>query len=162
MSIGSILLGFGLLVLVALFLARPFLVPQLKQRNMTRRQALLAQKEAVLDQIRSVDFDHDTEKLPEEVYQAQRAQLTSEAAVLLKRLDEMGATQPASSGEKPAWSAVDGEIEAAIARMRQTISAGIQPAGIAGFCTHCGTPFDPGDKFCARCGHKLPQAQPTL
>lgn len=56
----------------------------------------------------------------------------------------------------------DIEIEAAIARMRQQRSqAPAAPAaapvsnGHARFCPQCGTPTDPGDRFCAHCGHNL-------
>lgn len=56
----------------------------------------------------------------------------------------------------------DIEIEAAIARMRQQRSqAPAAPAaapvsnGHARFCSQCGTPTDPGDRFCAHCGHNL-------
>ena len=76
MSIGSILLGLSLLILVGLVLAQPFLAPREREpRPRSRKQLLLAQKEALLEEIRALDFEYDTGKLPEDAYQAQRDEL---------------------------------------------------------------------------------------
>ena len=50
MTIGSILLAFALLSIVAVFVARPFIVPAvpLPRSRQSQRQALLEQKEALL------------------------------------------------------------------------------------------------------------------
>ncbi|HEX6384000.1 MAG TPA: zinc ribbon domain-containing protein [Anaerolineae bacterium] len=157
MTTGSILLGLALLILVALFLARPFLRRPVagERRRSASYQTLLARKEALLQQIRELDFDHETGKIPNELYQPQRMQLVSQAAALLQQLDEMAVkTGPAASPD------VDAQIEAAVARLRTRPSpAATASNGSGGYCPQCGRPTDAGDKFCAACGHKLPAIQ---
>jgi hypothetical protein len=158
MTTGSILLGFALLILVVLFLAQPFLRAPERESGRSRsdaRQALLAQKEAILAQIRSLDFDHETGKMPDEVYQPQRAQLVAAAAAVL---------QQAESGEWEVESrtGVEAEIEAAVSRLRQGRSTAGQGNGKGGFCPQCGQPTDVGDRFCAACGHRLSGRQPAM
>jgi hypothetical protein len=150
MSLESILLGLALLVIVALFLARPLLKPAPRTSSISdRRRELERDKEAYLDEIRSLDFDHETGKVPTEVYEQQRAHLVQEAAVVYKALDEL----PAAGGD------VYAQVEAAIAARRQQVAhAG---NGQVGFCTNCGQPHDAGDKFCAHCGQPLRIAEPV-
>jgi hypothetical protein len=159
MSIGSILLGLSLLILVGLVLAQPFLVQKERDpRPRSRKQQLLAQKEAVLEEIRALDFDYDTGKLPEDTYQAQRTELKAVAAETLKALDELGTEAPTDD--------VAAQIEAAINRVRAQRQApekvtapapvtAVPANGAAKFCTECGAKVDANDKFCAACGNKL-------
>lgn len=144
MALESVLLGLALLILVALFLARPLLKPAPKPSSISdRRQELERSKEAYLTEIRSLDFDYETGKVPAEVYGPQRAQLVRDAAVVFKELDEL----PVAGDD------VYSQIEAAIAARRQRMA----PAGNGqvGFCSQCGQPIDAGDKFCAHCGQPL-------
>ncbi len=148
MTIGSILLGLALLIIVVMVLVRPIILHahEPAQAPPTTRQQLLAHKESLLLQIRDLDFDRETKKLPEEVYEAQRAQLVAEAAAVLKQLDAL------SSADDPVFA----EIETAVSRKRQ------QPApsnGKARFCSHCGQPVDPNDNFCAQCGNDVRLSQ---
>ena len=160
MSIGSILLGFALLIIVGLVLAQPFLTPQEREVHpRSRKQQLLAQKEAVLEELRLLDFDYDTSKIPEETYQLQRDQLMAVATAVLKELDSLGEAAPPDE--------VAAQIEAAISRVRtqkqgspeaapQPVKVTAVPAnGQTQFCPQCGVKVDPNDKFCAACGHKL-------
>ena len=153
MSTGSILLTIALIIVLLLYLLRPFLTAPLTNQSATPRQKLLAQKEQLLDQIRALDFDHTTGKIPEEVYQAQRHLLLREAALVSQQLDSHVAN-PAD---------VDAAIETAVARLRHNspqptaqttpaIKANGQPSR---FCPQCGKPTDSHDKYCASCGHKL-------
>lgn len=161
MATGSILLGLAILLLTGLFIARPFLRPQEEDGELTEYQLLLEEKEHLLDQIQALDFDHDTGKLPTEVHQLQRARLMEEATAVLQQIDQWGGTTA-----PPDDVDVDIEIEAAIARLRRQRSqkpaapaAAAAPVsavnGHARFCPQCGTATDPGDKFCAHCGHNL-------
>ncbi len=161
MTIGTILLGLALLALVALYLARPFLAPDPQQHRTTRRQSLLTQKELFLDQIRALDFDFDTNKVPEAVYKKQREHLFGEAKALLQQLDELESHLAADSSLANSSDAVDAEIEAAIARLRQARPRATDGNGHAAYCTQCGQPAGPGDKFCAYCGHKIHARQST-
>lgn len=166
MSTGSILLGLALLMLVLLFVGRPFLQrAPVTARPRTDGQRLLAQKEAMLAEIMALDFDYETGKLPEEVYRPQRAAMVAETATILAQLDTL-----------PEMTAMDADIEAAIAQLRgqATAVSSVTPIAAAPaaataavpaistggnghnrFCTQCGAAIDPGDKFCAYCGHKL-------
>lgn len=154
MTIGSILLGIALLVLVGLFLARPFILPAGHFRGrLAPRQALAAHKEALLAQIQALEFDYETGKIPEAVYQQERAEKVAEAAAVLQELDQMPAVSAGGS-----LSDIDAEIEAAVARLRH---AGPPAAGDTAFCPHCGQPVDADDNFCAACGHELAHKQPA-
>lgn len=114
---------------------------------------LLAQKEATLEEIRALDFDYETNKLPEAAYRAQRAHLMDIAAETLKALDELGTERPPDD--------VAAQIEAAINRVRAQKQGGggaataVPANGRTQFCSQCGTQVDAADKFCAVCGHKL-------
>ena len=170
MTTGTILLITALLLLTAVFVVRPFLLPSPKERDRAatgKRRALEAEKQAVMEQIISLDFDHSTGKLPDEKYQHQRENLMQTAADILRQLDE---TQPTA----------EAEMEAAIAALRQKAAApqaapaprpaapppatmpAIEKNGTEQttpvrnrFCSQCGKPTDPADKFCAFCGYKL-------
>lgn len=119
MGPGSILLGVALMLVVALFVGRPFLRGSGQQQEaLSAREALLAQKEALLDQIRTLDFELETGKMPEEEYQRQRAPLLQEAASILKELDDLGAEQPGNGATGHMARDVEADIEAAIAAAR--------------------------------------------
>jgi len=165
MAIGSILVGVALLILVGLFIARPFLRAQEGEAVLTEQQLLLEEKEALLDQIQALDFDHETGKIPTDVHELQRARLVEQATAVLQEIDAAGG-EPLSTlaSDDEAAVDVDIEIEAAIARMRRQrdqeaapppASAAPAANGHARFCPQCGTPTDPDDRFCANCGHNL-------
>ena len=170
MATGSILLGVALLVLVGLFIARPFLRPLEQEDRLTEQQHLAEEKEALLDQIQALDFDHDTGKIPTELHERQRAHLMEQAAAVLQALDTVEGGQPAVLAQEDERVVdVDIEIEAAIARLRRqrsqktavstptspTATVAAQTNGQARFCPQCGTATDPEDRFCANCGHNL-------
>lgn len=140
-STGSLLLGIALLLIVGLVIIRPLLAPPAGEATfahaadpMTMKQALEAQKDALLEQIRDLDFDHETGKVPEDRYRQRRAQLTAEAAAIFRQLDALapganGAGQTAQEGDEEVADddevVVDDEvvasddIEAAVARLRK-------------------------------------------
>ena len=152
MTVGSMLLGLSLLVLAALFVARPVLMVTPRPAQPNKRQLLEAHKENLLEQIRSLDFDLETGKIAAETYQEQRDGLMNEAAVTLQELDGLVSEVPAD---------LDAQIEATIARLRRPTlattlpTAPTIPAGVERFCSRCGKPRDRQDKFCAYCGHKF-------
>jgi len=151
MTIGSILLGLALLVVVALLLSKPLLTaePQSTQ-SLDKRRQLELEKEALLVEIQGVDFDHETGNIPTDVYELQRAQLMNEAAAVLREMDEL----PAVAEED-----IQAQIESAVLQRRHHHVPSSN--GQASFCTQCGQPLDAGDKFCARCGQPLRVVQPT-
>ncbi len=161
MATGSILLGIALLILVGLFLARPLLqASRQEQKRFSHRQTLLAEKDAILDQIRDLDFDHDTGKMPDEIHERQRAQLMENAAAILQQLEQVDGS--ASDRPDAVESDVDAAIEAAVTQVRQGKPKQKQAKQVrasgptqAGFCPNCGKPFDADDNFCVSCGRKL-------
>ena len=150
MTIGSILLGLALLIVVGLILSKPLLtaVPQSTQ-SLDKRRQLELEKEAFLAEIHTLDFDHETGNIPPDVYELQRTQLMNEAAAVLREMDEL----PAAEED------IQAQIEGAVLLRRHRHAPSSN--GQAGFCTQCGQPLDAGDKFCARCGQPLRAAQPT-
>lgn len=167
MGIGSILLGVALFFLVALFVARPFLRPHEEEADLTEDQLLLEEKEALLDKIQALDFDHDTGKIPTELHAHQRAQLMARATAVLQALDaKHGVVAPPVVAEGDIDT--DIEMEAAIARLRRQRRqaapnnvAGPTRNGYPRFCPQCGQPTDADDRFCAHCGHNLTQITST-
>lgn len=186
-TVGSLLLGVALVIVVGLFLTRPFLRP-IDEEFETEEQveSLLAQKEALLQDLRSLDNDMEAGKVAPELYAHDRPLLMKRAALVLQQLDRLGyvesAVPVAVSPVAPAAAMsvddqieaavrklrtpaeVDADIEAAIQRLRQgTAAPPPQPTPAkataqsvaARYCPQCGTPVDPGDRFCAACGHNL-------
>lgn len=146
MTIGSILLALALIIIVGIFIARPFILPRQRPPRLTERQALLAQKDALLAQIKALDFDAETGKELPEYYQLEREALVKRAAGVLQRLDES--------------VNVDHEIEAAVSDLRQRLHQP-SPQG-ANFCANCGQPVEPTDNFCTSCGQALKPSSPSL
>lgn len=144
MTLGSILLGLALLILVGLYLTRPFLDQRYHQKQFkTERQRLTEQKDALLYQIKSLEFDYDTGKIPEEVYVPTRQGMVTEAAAILQQLDQL-----------PLDEAVDAEIETAVQQLRAGTPVPVKPSanGHTRYCANCGAPVDADDRFCASCG----------
>lgn len=182
-SLGSILLGLALLFLIALYVSRPFLQGRLRaDAEMSDREALLAQKDALLEQIRLLDFEHETGKMPDGEYRRQRDQLVQQAAAILKQLDALEPAQAtngapsrveqeieaaiASARKAPDSAGTPEQIEAAVQNLRRTAPANDASAATAQaanggektvgrFCSQCGNPRDAGDKFCAYCGFRF-------
>ena len=179
MTLGSILLGLALLILVGLIVARPLFKPDPRRNKhkLSKYDALLAQKEALLVQIRSLDFDYDTGKVPERDYKDLRANYMAEATAVLKRLDELGVSQEVSEpaqalleDDQVLEETISREIEAAVLSLRQSTqesnalsskTAATDSAhagnGKVKYCPQCGQPTDPEDKFCVNCGQQLRQ-----
>jgi len=172
MTTGSILIGLALIILVGLFLAQPLLMPEERRQRRARsqRQTLLLQKEALLEEVRALDFDYDTGKIPSEVYEPQRAELVAAAAAVLAQLDNLGEStavaaatvSPAEQIDDPIEQAVirrrqaqTDEIEQAVARRRSRPKTAVPVNGQTNFCPQCGRPVDASDKFCVSCGHQL-------
>lgn len=142
---------------------------------MSELARLQLRKEALLDEIRALDFDHDTGKIWDEAYQAERAELVAETAVVLKRLDELtletvpspvADVAPVETAVTPAAeTAVISEIEAAVAAARKgkppQPQAKTAVNGKARFCSQCGKPLDADDRFCAHCGSPVYAKQPA-
>jgi hypothetical protein len=184
MDIASLLVGLALLILVGFILAHPFLERQgVREQRVGAAEAVLAERDQVLDALRDLDFDHATGKITDEDYTPQRARLVAQGVALLKQLDSTDsvAADPAAAsrpvngasragpedeieravaarrkprpGAGPAPARVESQIEAAVAARRRPASA-----AAARTCPQCSAAAGAEDRFCAKCGAALPQA----
>ncbi|CUS03954.2 conserved protein of unknown function [Candidatus Promineifilum breve] len=171
LTLGSILLGGALVVIVVLYLARPFALPEDEAARVDREtiDGLLLRKDALLRDIRELDEDYEAAKVAPEMYRAARPKMVKQAAILMKQLDEAGyADTPTVAVDA---QSVDAQIEAAVSRLRtpEQIDAQIEAAirqtrqqppapatnGTTQYCPQCGRRVEPDERFCARCGRKL-------
>jgi len=119
MDIGSIFLILALLILVVLFISRPFFEqPTVKSDEMTVQEehdysSLLAERDRILNALQELDFDHVLGKIPDEDYPSQRAFLLQRGTDVLKKLDEIRSPGVIGNGDE-----LDARIEEAIARHR--------------------------------------------
>jgi hypothetical protein len=132
---------------------------------------LIARRDALYAALKDAEFDRETGKLTEEDYQTVRTRTMAEAAGVLRQLDHL---------TPEAEAALDAEIEAAVARLRegtaQPVAPGLAaaveaeiatlakraaaPARFKLACPDCGQPYQPGDAFCAACGASLADTCP--
>lgn len=155
MNSGAILVGVAMLVLVGVYVTRPLFEKTSwkgKSQSFSPRAQLSARRDAIYALIRELDADFQTGKVNEHDYQAQRKRYVAQGVALLQELD---AQPDAISLDRPAT--LDDEIEAAVLALRQKSGLDKQPDS-SRFCTQCGRPADPEDKFCGRCGAALKEA----
>ncbi|MBU2610096.1 MAG: zinc ribbon domain-containing protein [Chloroflexi bacterium] len=154
MDIGVIFLLLALLVLIALFVARPFMqrapAPQVEETHVVSE--LLAERDRILNALQEIDFDNTLGKIPAEDYPVQRTNLLQRGAAILRQLDVLSPlTSPVGvTGEEEDKEATDEDLEALIAKRR----AGLKDKS-AGFCPKCGRPILISDSFCPQCGYAL-------
>jgi hypothetical protein len=184
MDLGALLVILSVLMLVTIFVSRPFFMPGAadetrssgKMEEERKRSELLAEYDRTLAALQELDFDFSMGKIPAEEYPAQRAELLTAGAAALSRLDEFRSSVPAQS--------VEARLEAAIAARRADtarvpVGQPGQPGGVltagredpleemiasrrqnqaekpGGFCPRCGRPVQKSDRYCPRCGAKL-------
>ena len=172
MEIGSIFLLLAVLVLAALFIARPFF----EGRRMTAvsaeeqtRSALMADRDRLILTLQELEFDHVLNKIPDEDYPTMRADLMQKAADVLRKLDVLQAKSASADAES--------RLEAVIAARRADSAQKVSPAinqdtddslealiaarkatrkeKSGGFCSKCGKAVLSTDLFCPNCGQSL-------
>jgi len=92
MGIASLFLFLALLVLVALFVARPFMqAGNAAEFDLDEKgSSLEAEYERVLDGLAELDADWELGKVPADIYHPQRQQLVAQGAAALKALEKAG------------------------------------------------------------------------
>jgi ribosomal protein S27AE len=173
--IASVLMILAVLVLVALFVLRPFLSAKPVVNKVEsdpfehKRSALLAERDRLLTALQELEFDQVLGKIPTEDYPAQRAELLKSGSEIYRKLDEMDQSDPAASAEDRLEAAVAARRADATGQRQPVQGAGrvVQPTSSAypapadeleksaGFCPGCGNPVQKSDKFCPRCGKTL-------
>lgn len=169
MDIGSILLISAILLLVALYLARPILEGRGEQLTATDRKlsALQARRDQTLMALRDLDLDVAMGKINQEDYESQRAVLAVQGAGILREIDDLEAELDKVGINQ--GKAVDSQVQdesqfsAASSSLETQLEAEIRAARNKaddvkpGFCTQCGSEIIPSDRFCSHCGASLHQ-----
>ena len=172
MELGSILLLLAILILTALFVARPFLENRRMLAVSAEEQelsSLMAERDRLITTLQELDFDQTLGKIPADDYPAMRAELMQQAASVLRKLDAFQAAQSAPTD-------AESRIEAVIAARRADAAAHSASPNLetddmleeriasrkaarkeksAGFCSKCGKPVLRSDRFCPHCGLKI-------
>lgn len=171
MEPGAIFLILAVLVLVGLFISRPFLENRRVQAVSAQEHEishLLAERDSLITALQELDFDHVLGKIPAEDYPNMRAALLTHAADVLRRIDEL---QPSQTSPADAES----RVEAAIAARRADVAAKLTASAPSdddlealiaarraqrkeksgGFCPNCGKPVLRSDRFCPSCGKAI-------
>jgi hypothetical protein len=154
------------LVLVGLFVSRPFLGHwRLKGLGSHEISALLAERERTLRALTELDLDNRIGKIPPEVYSAQRASLIRTGSDILRQLDEIQSPEltsfegpppvPEAAGN-PASMTQDEDLDDLIYKRRAA-----RQQKMAGFCPGCGKPVFQSDQFCSACGHIIKITSPN-
>lgn len=167
METGAILLLAAVLLIVSAIVIRPWM-PSMKNTGKTRQNrpstdqqfsVWLAEKERLLNMIQELDFDHETGKIPDELFNEQRSELVQSAAQVLKQLADLGYKEPTPS--KPMNDPITrqtnvreyDDLDELIAKRR------LEKNGKAtGFCPKCGNPLQASDRFCPKCGTTIQTA----
>lgn len=165
MDVGSILLLFALLILVAGFVLRPLQESSPITVGTIEREhaAKLAERDRLLDALAELDFDKELGKVPDDIYALQRENLLRRGAAVLRDLEEFqtpGQAQGADGLDQKiaarravitAAAAEEDPLEAMIAGRKIS-----RPTRVGKkFCPDCGDRVVSGDRFCVNCGAEL-------
>ncbi len=115
-------------------------------------EELYAQRDALYRSIKELEFDYRVGKLTDEDYRRFVGQLKRQAADVLRRIDEVKATQASIRQQ------LESRVQALRQGARRTVPKPIPVAadeGVPHFCPQCGAPVRPGDRFCSQCGAPL-------
>lgn len=159
MDLAAIILTFGVLFLVGMYLYKPFLRGY--GRRVTQQEhelsTLMAERDRVLSSLQELDFDFNLGKIPEEDYPAQRTSLLQKGADVLRKIDSLTAKydlsrEEAKPSKKPRAKekVTDESLESMIAARRKA-----RKGSFDGFCPKCGKPVMAADRFCPSCGKSL-------
>jgi rubrerythrin len=156
MEPGAIFLLLFVLVIVALFVARPFTSHwHANAQSSSKISSLLAEKERTLTALMDLDFDNGIGKIPAEEYSVQRASLIQKGSDILQQLDEIQSVRSApvdtmidpAEAESIVAQLSEEDLEELIAKRRS-----MRQQKTAGFCHKCGKPILQSDQFCPSCG----------
>jgi hypothetical protein len=154
MELQALLLLFGVLALVGVYIAQPFLRSYHKAPASDQaHSSLLAERERLLSSLRELDIDHTLGKIPEEDYLVQRSELVHLGGEVMEKLDALAVSAAENSShheEKQSEPISDDEIENLVAKRRSA-----RKNQTDGFCPRCGKAILTSDRFCPGCGHEL-------
>ncbi len=112
----------------------------------TELDRLLNRKAVIYNNIKDLEFEYKMGRLSDPDYHRLGASYKAEAALVLQKLDQLGAEKN-----------VDEQIEKEISVRRRKLSSALpsESAPDLARCPSCGSTTVPGKKFCADCGHQL-------
>lgn len=111
----------------------------------TELDRLLNRKAIIYSNLKELEFEYKMGRLSDADFQRLESGYKSEAAIILQKLDQLGAEKD-----------IDENIERDVAaRKTRLYSANTAPVREAVQCPSCGASVAPGKKFCADCGHRL-------
>ncbi len=166
----SLILLAIVIVLIVLFVTQPLTN---RQRPLVEDSqilsSLLAERDRVLNILKELDFDNSVGKIPAENYSTQRANLVQQGAEILRKIDQLA---PVAEAIPPVTDRNEDQVEAILSARRARQSSGVVSdenevesllasrrkirTGKPGiFCSQCGKPLVPSDRFCPSCGHPV-------
>jgi len=130
MDIGALFLLLALLILIALFVSRPFLErqPAADLQEEHAASSLLAERDRILNALQELDFDHALGKIPAEDYPSQRSSLLQRGAGILRQLDALTTStalsaSPSPFAKHPGGAPASGRGESAKERLEAAIAS---------------------------------------
>ncbi len=177
LTLGSMLLGGALVVVVVLYLVRPLMDPDTAAdfTDMEEIELLQSRKYALLKKIQELDDDLEANKVAPELYAHDRPRLVKQTALVMQQLDTLEAHEAAAAGvplsaDISDQAAIDAQIEAAVRQRRSPaqvdddIEAAIRrrraAATTAAAVAVPATPSTPADsaakaRYCPQCGRPV-------
>jgi hypothetical protein len=151
MELGSLLIVIFLFILSGLFILRPFFVHTGAggRAGTTIRDSLVAERERLLHAIEEIDLEYELDKISPEEHTRNRDILLSEAAIVLKELDDLPKSGSAKR-KKAAPVQKEDDLEIMIADRRKQLKGEISLK-----CPRCGESVEKGASFCSHCGGAL-------
>jgi hypothetical protein len=161
MDLGSLLVIFSLVLMIAWFLGRPFLEKHVIGVTKISRHAseLQADRDQILINLQELDMDYDMRKISGDDYQSRRSVLLTRGAAILKELDQLKGVHPDAAAHLGGAMDRDGqdlEDQIELEILRKRILAKNESAG---YCSQCGNQLFVGDRFCTKCGSRVPTTE---
>lgn len=125
--------------------------------DLRRVEELVARRASLLQELRAIRLDYETDKITEEDYEESKNRFERQALGVMRELDEL-------HGGRGWEEAIDDELAARLERLEQEEVHNEVPdeddgaqADLEEFiaCDECGYTLEPEARFCSRCGTPL-------
>jgi len=151
MAFSSLIIVLFIFLLAGVLVVRPFLEDTSEKALSVvgRYDSLLAERERLYRAIEDLDLDFELQKISEDEHDRGRKELLSEAALVLRKIED----HPHHSKQRKQINQVvstDDDLERLIAERRKTLQA-----AKVDVCPNCGNAISKDDQFCSGCGEKL-------